>query len=309
MNKLFNFSRDKNSVVENLLTDSEVLNPKTQIHNDLTSFYFVLVEELKKFSDKEYNELEWRRNELIDSERQLSEINIRPIEREIENEKAYLAKLGFSNAKSERLESLENKLVSAELNVQQTKNKIREIDSRINNIENQRITKEILLRLKKDFGEEALFVRYDDFEKVINKYNLVCGKLSDYKGVLPEYKMADINRVLTMNIPEFWEDKISKIAHAYDTLRIIEKTQFNRRFPFFVVGSIHDNVLLGYSRYATKFFIAAPAHEMLTEKELKAEREARAKDPFICAHTKWGIIIFTKWGEEAEDEVIKKYER
>lgn len=31
-------------------------------------------------------------------------------------------------------------------------------------------------------------------------------------------------------------------------------------------------------------------------------------DPFICAHTDSGILVFTRWGEEANDSIIKKYE-
>lgn len=33
----------------------------------------------------------------------------------------------------------------------------------------------------------------------------------------------------------------------------------------------------------------------------------KPKDPFICSYTKYGIIVHTKWGEEADDEVLKKY--
>lgn len=290
---------------------TEVLNTNTPIHNDLTMFYLMLVEELKKYSSDDYDALSRQRSEII-NEKQLFRISvINVIEKGIKREKNNLLNLGFRNAKSERMQRYEEKLSTAERKLSDLTAVQRNVEARIDNIENQQITKEILLRLKKDFGEEALFVRYDDFEKVINKYNLVCGRISDYNGVLPEYKMADINRVLTMDIPKFWEDKISRLCSAYDILDNQTKTNFPRRFPFFT----RDNLPYG-RRLMTRpcrFFIVAPAHEMLTEKELweKAERErkARAKDPFICAHTRWGIIIFTKWGEESEDEIIKKYKR
>jgi hypothetical protein len=35
----------------------------------------------------------------------------------------------------------------------------------------------------------------------------------------------------------------------------------------------------------------------------------RYNDPFICAHTDYGILVFTRWGEEAGDALVKKYER
>ena len=32
------------------------------------------------------------------------------------------------------------------------------------------------------------------------------------------------------------------------------------------------------------------------------------EDPFICAATEYGVLIFTRWGEEASDEVIRRFE-
>ena len=34
----------------------------------------------------------------------------------------------------------------------------------------------------------------------------------------------------------------------------------------------------------------------------------RTYDPFICSLTKYGVMIFTKWGDEAQDDIIKQYE-
>lgn len=39
-----------------------------------------------------------------------------------------------------------------------------------------------------------------------------------------------------------------------------------------------------------------------------AETIRLLKDPFICSLTPYGVLIHAKWGEEAEDEMIKRYE-
>lgn len=72
-----------------------------------------------------------------------------------------------------------------------------------------------------------------------------------------------------------------------------------------------------------RIFIAAPAQEMeqyristyssseirqQQEAEERRMREIRTKDPFICSLTPFGVMIYTKWGDEAQDEIIKRYE-
>lgn len=72
-------------------------------------------------------------------------------------------------------------------------------------------------------------------------------------------------------------------------------------------------------------FIAAPAQEMAPmritvvsskdaskriDKEEEARKEAiRTLDPFICSLTPYGVLIHAKWGPEAEDATIKRYEQ
>lgn len=303
-----NLIKTANSVVVNPTTTSEVSNPNTPIHNDLTIFYLMLVEELKNYSDNRYNMLMESKDVLssnIESMKNAKKTITDGIKRERDNFK----RLGFENATSERIERYKKALSNLDEKLNNEHDKRVDVLKEIDKIKDIAILKEILSRVKKDFGEETLFVRYDDFEKVINKYDLVCGRLSDYKGVLPAHKMADIERVLNMQIPNFWKDKISRLFNCYEAFHRHDFDKIDLRFPFYTKNNEPCEAWYSFIKGYT-FFIAAPAHEMMTEKELreKAIAEQRARDPFICAHTKWGIIIFTKWGEEAEDAIIKKYE-
>lgn len=75
-----------------------------------------------------------------------------------------------------------------------------------------------------------------------------------------------------------------------------------------------------------RFFIAAPAQEMepldISVKSMSTRRDLKkrdalnkfanfieTKDPFFCSCTEYGVLIFSKWGEEAQDEIIKRYEQ
>ena len=77
-----------------------------------------------------------------------------------------------------------------------------------------------------------------------------------------------------------------------------------------------------------RFFIAAPAQEMTpleivgrSDKLFSDDREEKikslskfarfiqTKDPFFCSCTEYGVLIFSKWGDEAQDEIIKRYEQ
>jgi hypothetical protein len=54
-------------------------------------------------------------------------------------------------------------------------------------------------------------------------------------------------------------------------------------------------------------FIAAPRKEMKNAKKGISFR-IQPDDPFICSLSKYGIVIYSRWGKEASDKTFKKYE-
>lgn len=54
-----------------------------------------------------------------------------------------------------------------------------------------------------------------------------------------------------------------------------------------------------------KFFIAAP-YNCLENRIQVGAKPKPSKDPLICAVTEVGILVFTRWGEEAGDAVLQK---
>lgn len=54
-------------------------------------------------------------------------------------------------------------------------------------------------------------------------------------------------------------------------------------------------------------FICAPRQEMKNGLKIITLSKKQAEDPFICSFCDYGIIIYTAWGKEAEDEMLNKY--
>ena len=121
-----------------------------------------------------------------------------------------------------------------------------------------------------------------------------------------------------------WAYKTVPLSYAkaeYVTELASKVAVYNREIRAYINGLVTaDNSLY-------TCFIAAPAQEMkeakievvtTTKRDLRKIRREhqrqleleriRTYDPFICSLTKYGVMIFTKWGDEAQDDIIKQYE-
>lgn len=233
----------------------------------------------------------------------------------------------------------------------------------------------------KMFGNDVMIVRYDQFMQLLEKYNLVCGDLSRYKGYIPEKNLQDIARIKGMNVPDKFAAEMDKLE-GINLSNDIDDLKRAIRFPYRPSGtdalsqmgikhvgdyqgyrpSIYSPLMsMGFGNLSAfeswmndireeqerraawmakeekrrkamipRFFIAAPAQEMeplsvrtkdyailsADIKAVQAKREAlkdfadiiQTKDPFFCSCTKSGVLIYSKWGDEAQDEIIKRYQ-
>lgn len=188
------------------------------------------------------------------------------------------------------------------------------------------------------FGNDVMIVRYDQFMRLLEKYNLVCGDLSRYTGYIPEKNLADIVRIKSMNVP----DKFAVSLRKLQSLKLDhEDSELIRtlRFPFkpSIMRDCFKEMNIPHEQMNfirpwfkefecyERFFIAAPAQEMVPliietrsssiineAKKLQTLQEyakfIQTSDPFFCSCTEYGVLIFSKWGDEAQDEIIKRYE-
>lgn len=267
------------------------------------------------------------------------EIEFKQLPKEVEEEYRLLLRLNFKNS----------------VNIQRI-SEIKKLIDENNTIKNRNL--QILKFMEeayKLFGKTCTLINFKDFEYLLKKYNLVCGKLEDYTGIIPLENLKEINKVNNLfkkvhdweykentddiesklrynslflptncleysslvnstriyNNPILHEhfNNLYKISTVYEVNTLSrEDLEILYRFPFTYKNM--DSNLLKYvhSEYSSvDLFICAPAQEMKSTIQFTDKR--KAEDPFICSYTDLGIVIFTKWGNEANDEIFNKYEQ
>lgn len=223
-----------------------------------------------------------------------------------------LNRLGLSNTKNAK--ALDKRV----LTVKAENEEIRKYNDAID-FNKERI--EFINETRKVFGDNVLIVSFDDFEHIIKKYNLVCGLLEQYTGVIPKENIEEFEKSRKI----LYSDENYEYNRKYiKALRLVKnyKDYGIEQFPF--CYEFQEYSLFYYLHFIssnkeecrhntynlsdrTDFFIAAPKKDMDFSESFLEKLMPKPKDPFICSYTKYGIIVHTKWGEEAEDEVLKKY--
>lgn len=129
------------------------------------------------------------------------------------------------------------------------------------------------------FGDNTIVMFPKHFRSVLSKQNLVCGRLRSFVGEIPpkaleEYFTASRNTPLC--------DSEKYCGHDRDEFHL----------PFIDEGGWYEDFYIAAPK---ECFVAAPKEEL---------------DPFIFSCSKLGyILIHAKWGAEAEDATIKRYEQ
>ena len=82
-----------------------------------------------------------------------------------------------------------------------------------------------------------------------------------------------------------------------------------RRFPLVSMNEMESwNRLTrerSLSRESNRLLIAAPVSDM--KNPFKISERIQTEDPFVFSISKHGVIIFSAWGDEGNDELVQKY--
>ena len=252
------------------------------------------------------------------------------------------------------------KQLLASLGLHNTKNMqvIRDAEDKIvehNNIieTNKRVLK-IIEEMHIAFGKKAMYLPMNVFTQILDKYHLSVGRLSDYKGTIPETNLQEIvnaskvvdtlateeyknvvkinpiakaNRANLVNqdydfgLPDFTEERqrvfndlqqkcptITESLEKWYRIETIhphhEKPEY-RRFPM-IPNKWRRDWDFRTDWDAHYMLIAAPSHEMNTVFEISEKR--LTDDPIVFSTVGTGVIIYSMWGEEGDDEVMRKYQ-
>lgn len=165
---------------------------------------------------------------------------------------------------------------------------------------------------------DSIVVPWKAFFEILAKYNLACGPISAYEGIIPEENTRDVekaSRALSVSDIAFNDflylrrvrvgtDKLSK-----KELNMV--VEYLRRFPYVPsqlnVRATYDTLM------RNEWIIAAPVDTMTnnTTIELYSEYSEMKKriieDSIIFKASKIGAVIVTMWDKEAEDSMFDKY--
>ena len=253
-----------------------------------------------------------------------------------------LINLGFEN--TEKVRKYKEELQNKEAAYTILRDNVKEFNDHREAIikENNKLFEKFkfLLKIRQIYGKDTLLLPYRAFFDILERNNLACGLFKDYLGEIPEDKLQEIQDLTAIQPPEeietlykityfsvipedsYWKKSIELLPFHFGRAELMTKA-YNRgigvyekpsgRYSYQVLYN-GDYVttfrpkygsFLSDERVGTRFFIVAPEQLM---KGKVIIRDAPNPDPLICAFSKYGIIVTVRWGEEASDEVIRRFE-
>lgn len=174
-------------------------------------------------------------------------------------------------------------------------------------------------------GDSVILVSTSAFYELCHKYNLSIGRLQDYTGVVPAANLEELARIKYELNNKYYKLHINEdiwrvtgihnysgcsnklIQKSLDATFGIFKVEMGWKIKdFFKNQSWADHVVFDRTCVDKNcFFIACPKSN-LQEKTVIVSHPV---DPIIFQYCPYGILVYTMWGEEAEDKVFEEYKK
>lgn len=187
----------------------------------------------------------------------------------------------------------------------------------------------------------SYLISYEQFEVIRKKYNLVYDLLKNYTGVIPEENISQLEKIahkiseksveshefhpLSINSHMFYIKGVEISSETSKTKYFIKwvkdrKILYLPHIDIFCSRLISREIRTNYpdcpsvssSNYVevkglgcTEFLIAAPKNHFKDDFKVTT----RPKDPIVFQFCPYGVLIHSIWGEEADDEILKKYKQ
>lgn len=208
----------------------------------------------------------------------------------------------------------------------------------INYYNNTILKAQELLKYLKDvnnlLGNSVILVNTSTFYELCRKYKLFIGLLQDFTGVIPAQnlnELMDISNKLRTN------DNASRLHINYQIVRVNNISNYSSKKSdsyikerleyYFNILQVHTYRMYDISLYHAEnfteekwarrvfvdvdyvtpdnFFIACPKSN-LQERPVIVSKPI---DPIIFQYCPYGVLIYTMWGDEAEDKVFEEYKK
>ena len=207
----------------------------------------------------------------------------------------------------------------------------------INYYNNTILKAQELLKYLKDvnnlLGNSVILVNTSTFYELCRKYKLFIGLLQDFTGVIPAQnlnELMDISNKLRTN------DNAFKLRINYQIVQVNKISNYSKRSDSYIKERLeyYFNILQmatyrmsDVSLYNDKnfkkekwaehvyvdidwvasddFFIACPKSNLQERPVIMS----KPIDPIIFQYCPFGVLIYTMWGDEAEDKVFEEYKK
>lgn len=203
----------------------------------------------------------------------------------------------------------------------------------INSYNNAIIKAQELLKYIKDvnslLGNSVILVNTTTFYELCRKYNLSIGLLQDFTGVIPAQnlnELMDISNKLhiddnasRLRINRHRVNKISNYSKRSDSY-VKERLEYYFNILQMATYRMSDVSLYNDKNFTKEkwaehvyvdwvasdnFFIACPKSNLQEEPVIVS----KPIDPIIFQYCPYGVLVYTMWGEEAEDKVFEEYKK
>lgn len=206
----------------------------------------------------------------------------------------------------------------------------------INYYNNTILKAQELLKYLKDvnncLGNSVILVNTSTFYELCRKYNLSIGLLQDFTGVIPA---QNLNELMDISNKLHTDNNASRLHINYQTVRVNRISNYSggksdsyvkeRLEYYFNILQVHtyslsdislchaenfteekwaDHVFVDYVT-PDNLFIACPKFN-LKERPVIISKPI---DPIIFQYCPFGVLIYTMWGDEAEDKVFEEYKK
>ena len=211
------------------------------------------------------------------------------------------------------------------------KDRIRDIDAYNINIIKARELLAYIKTMNEFLGDSVILVSKNSFYKLCHKYKLSVGPLEQFTGVIPDANLKEFSDIKYKMDHYAGYERLNTNHHTVEITRIYNSSDksdssiskyfdysFNIiSYPAYYLYRMSDIKEFKDEKWAERvsfdvryvnrdeMFIACPKSNL----QEKVVIVSHPVDPIIFQYCPFGVLIYTMWGNEAEDKIFEEYKK